>query len=91
MGNAAIDSNSKATITGRLNTDGVTITRVRASPSTHAMEVDNQHNVGTDQGGTFAATDDNDRPALFAVSSAGDNALVSLYVSASGNLLIDSQ
>lgn len=86
---AAVDANGRESITGRLNTDGLTITRVRANASTHQMLVD-EGSTGSDNGGTFAATDANDRPTVFAVSESDGKTLVGLYVNSSGELLIDS-
>lgn len=89
MADAALDANSKQTITGRLNTDGLTITRIKIDASTHDLKVDNG-TTGTDHGGTFAATDSNDRPTMFAVSETDGVTPVALYVTAAGLLLIDS-
>lgn len=89
MANAAIDANSKQTITARLNTDGLTVTRIKAAPSTHAMSIDD-NTTGSDNGGTYAATDSNGRTAMFAVSSADGVTLVALYANSSGQLLVDS-
>lgn len=89
MADASIDANSNATITGRLNTNGTTVTRVQVDPSTHALSVDD-NTTGSDHGGTIAATDSNGRPTMFAVSNADGVTLVALYVNSSGELLIDS-
>lgn len=89
MSTAAIDANGRQTFTGRLNTDGVTPTRVKADPSTHAMSVEDSA-TGTDQGGSNAATDANDRPTFIAVSSADGKSPLALYVNSSGQLLIKS-
>lgn len=89
MADASIDENAKATMTGRLNTDGLTVTRVQADVSTHGMKIDD-NTTGSDNGGTFAATDSNGRPTLFAVSNADGVTLVALYVDSTGHLLIKS-
>lgn len=89
MANAKIDQNGKQTITGLLNTDGKTITKIQADPTTHAMEVADAA-TGSDNGGTKAATDDNGRPTLFAVSSADGKTPVALYVDSTGHLLVQS-
>lgn len=88
MADASIDENSRATLTARLNTNGLTVTRVQADASTHVLSV-NDGTSGSDNGGTFAATDSNGRPTVFAVSSADGVTLVALYADSSGNLLID--
>lgn len=89
MANASIDENTNATMTARLNTDGLTITRVEANATTHGLEIDD-NTTGSDNGGTFAATDSNGRPTLFAVSEVDGMTLVALYVNSSGKLLVDS-
>lgn len=89
MANASIDENSQATITARLNTDGTSIVRVGVDTSTHALEV-NDGTGGSDNGGTFAVTDANGRPTMFAVSNVDGVTLVALYADSSGNLLINS-
>ncbi len=85
--NAAIDSNSKQTITARLKTDGITIVRITADPTTHAMGV-----TETTTGGVvpknFAATDSSGRTSLFAVSENDPTQLVALQCDSNGNLLI---
>lgn len=89
MADAAIDANSKAAITARLNTNGLTVTRIKADATTHAMQIDD-NTTGSDNGGVNAATDSNDRPTMTAVSEADGVTLVALYVDSSGNLLVDS-
>lgn len=88
MANASIDSNSRASLTGLLNTNGSTITRVKIDATTHALSVDDAAS-GSDAGGVVA-TDSNGRPIVFAVSSADGITPVPLYVNSSGMLLINS-
>lgn len=87
--NASIDTNNDATITALLNTNGTTITRIKADPSAHSLEV-SDNTTGTDHGGAHAFFDDNQRTTLFAVSSVDGITPVALYVDATGHLLIDS-
>lgn len=89
MANAKIDENGQQTATAYLDTDGVTITRIYADPTTHGLAV-HDASTGSDNGGNVNTLDENFRPILFAESSAGDGELVALYVDSSGNLLIDS-
>ena len=89
MSNAAIDSNSKQTITARLNTDGITPTRIRANPSTHAMSVVNG-TTGTAPANNWSATDENGRTTMFAVSSSDPTVLVALQCDSTGHLFIKS-
>lgn len=76
-------------MTGRLNTNGLTVTRVQVNASTHGLMI-NDSSTGTDQGGTNAATDENDRPTMFAVSESDGISPISLYVDSNGKLLVDS-
>lgn len=85
MSRAAIDTNSRQTLTALLSTDGQTIVRVTAT--SNVLNVSNG-STGSDLGGTKAFTDENDRVSAFAVSSSDSTALVALYANASGNLLI---
>lgn len=89
MANAGIDENSRPTATAVLNTDGETIVRLMANPTTHVLVV-SDGTTGDDNGGEGAFLDENSRPTLFAKSSDGDGALVSLYADTDGRLLIDS-
>lgn len=89
MSTAAIDASSKPSLTGRLDSNGLTVTRIRVDSSTHRMKIDD-HNTGSDNGGTFAATDENSRPTAFAVSNADGVSPIALYVNSSGQLLINS-
>lgn len=89
MANAKLDDNGRQTMTALLNTDGTTITRVKADPILHGLDVDDD-TTGSNNGGTNAHLDDNYRPTMFALSSVGDGALVALYVNSSGELLINS-
>jgi len=75
-------------MTALLNTDGTTITVLVANPSNHGLSVDN-NTIGSDNGGTYAHLDENFRPTMFALSSAGDGSFVSLYADSDGKLLID--
>lgn len=99
MANASIDSNSVATLTGALSSNGDSAVRVKANASTHALQVDD-NTTGSDFGPANALHDDNNRPTLIAVSSVtgtvGGIAYVQgvtpvvVYTDSSGNLLVDS-
>lgn len=89
MSNAAIDSNSKQTIIARLNTDGVTVTRIKANVSTGAM-LTSDGITGSVVSNNWAATDESGRTTMFVVSSVDRKTLVALQVDATGHLLIDS-
>lgn len=89
MSNAALDSNGRQTLTALLNTNGTTVTRVKIKASTHGLQV-SEGSSGSDNGGTKAGTDDNDRTSMFAVSNADGISPIALYVNSSGQLLIKS-
>lgn len=89
MSTAAIDLNTSQTITALLNTNGSTITRITADAATHGLSVVGG-TTGSNNGGDKAFTDENNRPTLFAVSSADGVTPVALYVDSTGHLLIQS-
>lgn len=89
MTNAYKDENDVSTLIAALNTDGVTVTRVLANPTTHALKV-SDGSSGSDHGVPNAVRDQNNVPVLLAVSSADGVTPVEVYVDSSGNLLIDS-
>lgn len=85
--NAAIDTNSKQTITARLNTDGVSTTRITADPNTGAMDV-NTITAGSVTPVSYSATDENGRTTMFAVSEYNSTQLVALQCDSTGALLV---
>lgn len=87
MGNAAIDQNSKQTITARLKTNTLSIVRLVADPSTGALGVTTD-TTGASTPTEWAATDENGRTSLFAVSEDDPTQLVALQCDSDGNLLI---
>lgn len=89
MANASVDENGNQTITARLNSDGVTITRVKVNATNHGIKV-SDGTGGSDKGGVNAAIDDNERPTWIAVSNIDGKTLVALYADSSGNLLVKS-
>lgn len=89
MANAYLDENSVPTLTGVLNTDGTTITRIVVNPANHALKVDDD-TTGTDYGPDYALRDENNRPVLIATSSADGVTPVAVYADSTGKLLIDS-
>ncbi len=89
MANAAKDQNSVSTLLAGLETDGVTLVKVTADPSTHALSVSDAA-TGSDHGPADAPRDQNFVPALMAVSSADGVTPVVVYANSSGELLINS-
>lgn len=90
MTNAYRDENSVPTKTALSNADGETILRVKADPTTHALNV-NDDTTGSDLSGDIAARDENSVPVMLAVSSADGVTPVPLYIdSVTGKLLINS-
>lgn len=72
---------------GVLNTDGATVTRVKATPSTHALDI-SDGTTGSDLGSARAARDENGETTLMASDTNGTK--IPLYVNSSGALLIQS-
>jgi hypothetical protein len=89
MADASLDENSVAAKTGALNTDGITPTRIKVDPTTHAISVSNGTG-GSDNGKNVAARDGNSRPVLLGVSSADGKTPVEIYTDSTGALLIQS-
>lgn len=85
--NGAIDTSSRSTMTARLKTDGITVTRLIANASTGALSVSTTTTGGVAPS-QFAATDENERPTLFAVSENDGVTPVALQCDSSGALLI---
>lgn len=92
MTNAGIDQNGKSTILGTLNSDGVTIVPIKANPTNHGLKIDD-NTTGSDAGNNLgnANIDENGKPVLTALSSAGDGTIVEVYTDVNGNLLINSK
>ena len=89
MANAYRDENSIATIIGVLDSNGTTISRVTADPTTHFLDVSDS-DTGDDYGPDNATKDENNIPIMMAVSSSDDKTPVAVYVDSSGHLLVDS-
>lgn len=83
------DENRIPTLSGTLNTDGLTPTAVKADPTTHRLKVSNG-TTGSDHPTTNAQRDANRVPTLWGVSSADGVTPVSIYADSSGNLLVDT-
>ena len=90
MTNARRDQNNVPTKLAVLNTDGTTVVRLKANPSSNnSMKVDD-NTTGSDNGPSRALRDENMVPTLMAVSSVDGITPVVLYSDSNGNLLIDS-
>lgn len=89
MQTSAIDSNSRGSLTARLKTDALTITRLTADPTTGSLAT-TVNTAGAVNPKTFAATDDNYRPTIFAVSESDGVTLVALQCDSTGALLVKS-
>ena len=89
MTNVKRDNNQIPTMSGVLNTDGVTVTPIKASPSTNLLSV-SDGTTGTVTSRTDAPRDDNRVPTMMAVSSSGGATPVTLAVDSSGKLLIQT-
>ena len=86
--NAALDVYSEQTITARLKTDGVTVTRLKGDTS--GVLQTTMTTSGAVVPVNYAATDDNGRTSWFAASEYDSTVLVALQCDSSGNLLIKS-
>lgn len=90
MANAAKDQNDVSTLIGVLESDGATIMRVKANPTTHGIGVSDA-STGNDNGPTGRALrDENDVTTICAVSETDGVTPVPIYVTSDGKLLIDS-
>lgn len=89
MANASKDQNGVNSLIVGLDTDGVTIVRIKADPTDHVLEV-SDGTTGTDHGPVNDLRDANNVPALLAVSSTDGLTPVVIYGDSSGNLLIKS-
>lgn len=74
-------------MTAILNTDGSTVIRLEAVAATGTLET-TTNTAGSVIPDSFAFTDDNDRPTLFAVSENDEEQLVALQCNSSGQLLV---
>lgn len=91
MANAKRDENRITTMTGVLNTDGFTVTNVNADPTSNNSMMVDDNTTGSDNGPTpgRALRDGNYVTTLYAVSEVDGETPVALYVTNSGELLID--
>lgn len=92
MSNAYRDQNNRPTMTAILDSDGLSITAIKANPATNnSLKVDD-NTTGSDNGnnGGVAQIDENNIATLTALSSDGDGTIINLYADSNGLLLIDS-
>jgi len=87
VANIKRDDNQVEAIAGVLNTDGSTVTRIKANSSTHVLAV-SDGSTGTDYGNDLAVRDANGTPVLIATDAS--NNIIPLYVDSNGNLLIET-
>ena len=89
MAEAPRDNNRIPTMLALLNTDGSTLTPVKANPTQHAISY-SDGTTGSDLTGDDALRDNNRVHVLIAVSNADGTTPVPLYVDSNGQLLIKS-
>ena len=89
MSTSSLDQNSARSLTCASSSNGSSVIRVLADPTTHRLKASDS-TTGTDYGPTDALRDENDRPTLLAVSSADGVTPVVVYADSNGVLLIDS-
>ncbi len=85
--NAAIDASGRQTMTARLKTDGITVTRLTSNPANGAVMITTDV-TGAVTPSTFAAIDENHRTTLYAVSYLDPTVLVALQCASNGALLV---
>lgn len=79
------DNNQVPVLAGVLNTDGVTPTLVKVTPTTHITQI-SDGSTGSDFGKDLAARDNSGHTV--ACASDTDGNIIPLYVDSSGNLLV---
>jgi hypothetical protein len=89
MTDAKRDQNFVPTILAALNAAGTGVLPVKADPSNHALQIDDD-TTGSDHGQTQALRDQNDVHSIMAVSEVDGVTPVVLYADSNGKLLIDS-
>lgn len=90
MANASRDENFVPTLLGASNADGVTPVAVKADPTTHVLET-NDNTTGSDLSNEPSPRDDNYVVVAMAVSSVDGVTPVPIYADpATGKLLINS-
>lgn len=86
---ASRDQNNVPSLLGGLETDGVSLVKITADPTTHALSVSDAA-TGNDHGPTNSPRDQNFVPALMAISSVDGITPVVVYATSDGKLLIKS-
>lgn len=86
---AARDENRIPAILGTLDTDGITVTAIKADPNAHFLFVSNG-TTGTSFSTKNAQRDANRVPVLMGVSSADGITPIYIAVNSSGQLLVKS-
>lgn len=81
------DNNGVATAFGVLNTDGETVTLLRANPTSHALDV-SDGSSGSDIGRDTSKHDDDMRTSMCATDASGN--IIPLWLNSSNQLLIKS-
>ena len=89
MAESVRDDNRVASMTGVLDTNGTTIVRIKANPTTHIIDALDAE-TGSDFGGDNAIRDNNGVPVLLALSSSDGTTPVPLYVGSTGQIMIKS-
>lgn len=89
MSQADKDNNRVPAKIGLLNTNGTTIKKLYADPTTHILDT-NDGSSGSDNGGSDAARDENGEPVMLAVSDSDGQTPVALYIDSNNCLLTKS-
>ena len=88
MAETKFDNNQVPTMTGVLNTDGATPTRVKTGEDHLIFMSDGAS--GSDLGNDWAARDNSGNTTMTAEASDGSGAIVCLYIDSNGYLLTKS-
>ncbi len=86
---ATRDANRVPAVIGTLDTDGVTVTAIKADPNAHFLFISNGV-TGASFATKNAKRDDNRVPVLMGVSSADGKTPIYIAVNSSGQLLVKS-
>lgn len=89
MANAQRDNNNVPTKIGVLNTNGATIVRLTANPTTHSLKI-SDGTTGSNHGPASALRDDNDITVMMGVSSSDFSTPTVIYLDVNGKLMTQS-
>ena len=89
MAETSRDNNKVGTMMGVLNTDGTTPTRIKANPTSHALDI-NDGTSGADIGPDDASRDNSGMTTLMVVSNTDGVTPVLIFIDSNGKILVKS-